>query len=483
MRLHHLTWLVAAILSVSVLSTVAQKKAKAPKWKEGSDPILGEPLRSQIEGTELKLSCSAKGTPKPDVMWMKDEEPFFPRTDKIRMKGTNMKFMEIQPKDSGNYTCIASNSAGRIDFTFIVNVIEKVWPLETNVSANQTVLEGETARFHCIVTNDRTARIQWLRIPPEDELAGVPRHMFLDSEDENPEILMVHDVTKADAGQYTCLVGNEFGSKYQHMYLTVNELTTTTTSTTTTTTTSTTTSTTTTTTTPTTTTTTTTTPSTTTSTTTTPSTTSTTTRRTTERYFFDPVTAKPKKKNKKKDKKKNKKDKKKDKKKKNKNKNRDEIRHNKYDDIYNNNMEMETMSPYDPYDPYGQNIPMDTGRNNEYNTNSNTDWYNTGDTRVNDHDGYDHMSPYDNDGYEPNAPYEPNDTDLVEDDNKYGEDSHSGNATAHNVTGTTTGISVWTVYIIVGSIAGGILLAGLVAIAIALCCQKEEDQQYKSTSV
>ena len=38
-----------------------------------------------------------------------------------------MKFMEIQPKDSGNYTCIASNSAGRIDFTFIVNVIGMVF--------------------------------------------------------------------------------------------------------------------------------------------------------------------------------------------------------------------------------------------------------------------------------------------------------------------------------------------------------------------
>ena len=68
---------------MTILSSDISEKEKPPKWKEGSDPILGEPLRSQIEGTELKLSCSAKGTPKPDVMWMKDEEPFFPRTEKV----------------------------------------------------------------------------------------------------------------------------------------------------------------------------------------------------------------------------------------------------------------------------------------------------------------------------------------------------------------------------------------------------------------
>ena len=53
---------------------------------------------------------------------------------------------------------------------------EKVWPLETDVSANQTVYEGETAKFFCIVTNDPTARIQWLRIPPEDQFGAIPRH-------------------------------------------------------------------------------------------------------------------------------------------------------------------------------------------------------------------------------------------------------------------------------------------------------------------
>ena len=102
-----------------------------------------------------------------------------------------------------------------------------------------------------------------------------------------------------------------------------------------------------------------------------------------------------------------------------------------------------------------------------YNSNSNTYWYDPSNTADTDQDPYN---------------VDPNETDM-DVDNSYSGDPRASNATATSEGGTTTGISVWTVYIIVGSVAGGILLAGLIAIAIALCCQKEEDAQYKSTSV
>lgn len=73
------------------------------------------------------------------------------------------------------------------------------------------------------------------------------------------------------------------------------------------------------------------------------------------------------------------------------------------------------------------------------------------------------------------------DKDDVYDENNFS--SVSKNETGSASADTSGGINVYTVYIIVGAVAGGILLAGLVAIAIALCCQREEDPQYKSTSV
>lgn len=44
-------------------------------------------------------------------------------------------------------------------------------------------------------------------------------------------------------------------------------------------------------------------------------------------------------------------------------------------------------------------------------------------------------------------------------------------------------IDVWTIYIIVGSVAGGVLLIGVVAIIVALCCNRYEDEGYKHTNV
>lgn len=91
--------------------------------------------------------------------------------------------------------------------------------------------------------------------------------------------------------------------------------------------------------------------------------------------------------------------------------------------------------------------------------------------------------------YEPNSrnPYHVNPSGEEDQDNmsdNFDEGPQGArNGTVKEVSSEDDGIGVWTLYIIVGAVAGGVLLAGLVAIAIALCCQREEDPQYKSTSV
>lgn len=51
---------------------------------------------------------------------------------------------------------------------------------------------------------------------------------------------------------------------------------------------------------------------------------------------------------------------------------------------------------------------------------------------------------------------------------------------SHVINGT---INSWTIYTVVGAVGGVILLIGLIAITLTLCCKKEEDGAYKSTSV
>ena len=35
----------------------------------------------------------------------------------------NLKFTEVKVEDNGNYTCVASNDGGSLEFTFVLEVI------------------------------------------------------------------------------------------------------------------------------------------------------------------------------------------------------------------------------------------------------------------------------------------------------------------------------------------------------------------------
>jgi len=125
---------------------------------------------------------------------------------------------------------------------------------------------------------------------------------------------------------------------------------------------------------------------------------------------------------------------------------------------------------------YGARDPYNTIDQDQYNSNTNT---------------YDPANRYPYDIGNHNAWPDPtlpddgshgHDTEVTGSDNNSEGDLGARNGT--NVAASEEGeIGVWTLYIIVGAVAGGVLLAGLVAIAIALCCQREEESQYKSTSV
>ena len=73
-------------------------------------------------GLHLYFSHTAKQiffTIWPILILLKNDNLFF----QIRLKSSNIKFMELKPSDRGNYTCVASNNAGTLEYTFILNVI------------------------------------------------------------------------------------------------------------------------------------------------------------------------------------------------------------------------------------------------------------------------------------------------------------------------------------------------------------------------
>lgn len=463
------------------LTGILSERGSAPSWKPKSRPANHDSIVSKTEGNDIKLTCGANGNPEPSIIWYKDGRLFDETArPKSKVHKYTLTIKDATVEDKGDYQCLVTNNHGSINFTFIVEVIKMTWPLELEEPDNVTVTEGEDAIFTCRPLNDPSASVKWVKRNQTGVQTSIGQTSdFLDTGAK--EMLVIKNAQRKDAGHYTCLVGNYFGIKQVDAWLNVLPRTTTTTTTTTTTrTTITTTTPTTTKTTPT------TTKTTPTTTTTTPTTT--TTEALITSFFPEPTPEwdnidfdddeedeeeqrkKDKKKKKKNNKKKNRKNKKK-KNKKNRNKNRED--------------ENTDMPDYEESDT--NHIPHVTP----------DDWFRRTDRIKPDEEKTKWEQDTKSEKYNPKHvdnnglfPYEEKGIKKVD---SSGNDNIDNSAIEFNngMPGEKTqqkqsedkDIDVWTIYIIVGSVAGGVLLIGVVAIVVALCCNRYEDEGYKHTNV
>lgn len=69
-------------------------------------------------GDAIILNCQAEGTPTPEILWYKDENPVEPSaTIGIFNDGTELRISNIRHEDIGDYTCIARNGEGQVSHT------------------------------------------------------------------------------------------------------------------------------------------------------------------------------------------------------------------------------------------------------------------------------------------------------------------------------------------------------------------------------
>ncbi|XP_078321791.1 uncharacterized protein LOC111111107 isoform X2 [Crassostrea virginica] len=218
------------------LSVDCQKKVKPPRWKPKSRPYNGDTIIAKSSGSNIKLSCPAYGSPKPSTQWFKDEAAFdASQRPKTKVRHSSLILNDVQEVDKGNYKCVVENSAGSIDFTFIVDVIRTSWPLVLEEPQNSTVMEGERVAFQCRALNDPDATTQWIRRVSEGELANSGAETNKNFLDSNGPELVIESARVEDTGKYTCMVGNYVGIKSVDVWLMVKQTTTSTSTTTTTT--------------------------------------------------------------------------------------------------------------------------------------------------------------------------------------------------------------------------------------------------------
>lgn len=72
-----------------------------------------------------KIVCKAQGSPAPVVRWVK-EDPLLSLPSHVEDLNGTLLFHGVKDGDSGQYTCIATNTQGFISTTIFINVTSTV---------------------------------------------------------------------------------------------------------------------------------------------------------------------------------------------------------------------------------------------------------------------------------------------------------------------------------------------------------------------
>ena len=73
-------------------------------------------------GSSPKLRCRVQSNSRASIDWTKNGRDIDYAREGVVKEGYALKFISVQPKDEGRYTCKVYNGYGAINFTYIVTV-------------------------------------------------------------------------------------------------------------------------------------------------------------------------------------------------------------------------------------------------------------------------------------------------------------------------------------------------------------------------
>ncbi|KAK3103159.1 hypothetical protein FSP39_016894 [Pinctada imbricata] len=201
------------------------RSSRRQKKTENNDdpPVFSTELKPQrlTEGDRLKLTCTVKGRPDPDVEWFCNGQLL--KNDEVthiknRAGRCSLEIDEVLSDDDGTYVCKAINSAGSSSSKTSVQIRRKT-PVKEKIMAKQPdgprfithpagviLKDGDSTVIECRISGD--PGVQWYK--------GTT--LLTDSEDFRHERsgdtykLVIAEVFPEDGAIYKCVATNSSGS-------------------------------------------------------------------------------------------------------------------------------------------------------------------------------------------------------------------------------------------------------------------------------
>ncbi|XP_076879455.1 inactive tyrosine-protein kinase 7a isoform X2 [Brachyhypopomus gauderio] len=167
--------------------------ASAPEWVQ-------KPKDSQLEeGHAGYLHCETRATPDPEVTWYRNMQPISGEDTRFKQfpNGT-LRINSVEVYDGHVYGCESKTKAGRLNAQARVSVLERLKFTPTPQSWQCVELEKEGS-LHCSAKGRLPPTIRWTKAGDSEITARM---------EQSGGTLHFSKVTRADAGNYTCVASN-----------------------------------------------------------------------------------------------------------------------------------------------------------------------------------------------------------------------------------------------------------------------------------
>ncbi|GIY28569.1 hypothetical protein CDAR_558771, partial [Caerostris darwini] len=210
----------AGTASTSSNVTVSTEE-KAPTFQKG--------LKDQTvkENETVNFTVKFSGKPKPTAKWDKDgaelsiDNKHFEQRYEEADDSLTLVLNQATKDDAGKYTCTISNSAGSEKTTSKLEVTEtEKSPTIIKKLKNITSIEEETVELTVEYDGVPKPETKWKK--DGKDIVIDDDHYELTKEDKS-ETLIINEVSKEDAGDYSCTISNSAGSETTTSTVTVKE--------------------------------------------------------------------------------------------------------------------------------------------------------------------------------------------------------------------------------------------------------------------